>query len=355
MKYDKQLLAATLLLTPALFAFSPRGTKVAFAVEEGSSLTKTFTNSAELTLDDMSMLMNGQESPMMPNIEMTVNTNLEVTVSDDYLAMSEGKPSKLKRNYDTISQATDIAMEIDIMGQVQNEDMSMNSVTELEGKEILFTWSEDDSDYVASFPEDEGDEELLVGLIEDMDLRGFLPEGEVAEGDEWKVPPQTLVTILAPGGNLKAVPEEVDVDMMGMNQDMGDFSDWFSEDMEGEILATFKGTRETEDGARVGVIGIAVEISNAVDMTEKVQESMSETPEGVENMDITGMDLEIELEGEGTLLWDLQAGCVHSFELTGDFAMIMDMAMDISAQGMDMEIEQSMEFSGSMSAAASRD
>ncbi len=353
MKHTKTLLATTLVLTPALFAFGLRGTTIEFGVAEGATKTKSFTNVVELTMDDMSMLVNGQESPMMPDIEMSTTTTISVSVSDEYVAMGEGQPLKLKRTYDSIEQGTDIAMEIDMMGQVQNNDTSMPASTELEGIEVLFSWDEEADDYVASFPEGEGDEDLLEGLLEDMDLRQFLPSGEVSEDEEWEVAPGALLTVLAPGGNLKLIPEEMDSeDMMGMNQDMGDFSDWFSEDLEGAVTATYKGTRETDDGVTVGVISIAIDITNAVDMTEIVQEKLSDLPDEMGEMEVTSMDLALELEGEATLLWDLTGGCAHSFEMTSDFGMLMDIAMSISTQGMDMEIEQSMEFSGSLTSSA---
>lgn len=348
MKNTHRLIAATLLLTPALLAFSPRGTAIKFNVAEGTTKTKTFTSVAELTLDEMGMLLNGQESPMMPAIEMSMTTSFDVTVTDEYVAMGDGQVKKLHRTFDSIHSATDLEMEIDIMGQVQNQDMSMPSSSELEGKKIVFTLGED-GEYVATFPEEEGDEKLLAGLTEDLDLTGFLPEGEVEEGDEWTIDPTMLGDALAPGGDLKLRPDEMDSgEMMGMNQEMGDLSDWFSDDIEGEVKGTFKGTRETEDGTKVAVIGIMIDITNAVDLTEMMQEGMADMPAEAGEMEVQSMDMALAIEGEGTLLWDLAAGCAHSFELTGDFSMQMDIAMAISAQGQDMEIEQSMEFSGSL-------
>ncbi|MCB9915281.1 MAG: hypothetical protein H6828_09045 [Planctomycetes bacterium] len=355
MKYDKHLLATTLLLTPALFAFAPRGTKVAFSVADGATSSKSFHNTVEMSMDEMSMQINGQESPMVPDMEMTVTTNLSIEVSDEYVSMGAGKPKKLVRTFDELEQSTDMAMEMDIMGQVQKNDMSMPSSSELAGKTVIFTWDDDAGEYKTSYPEEGGDEKLLENLSEDMDLRAFLPAGEVAEDDEWSIGAKELISVLAPGGDLKLVPEDVDgADKMAMgNTDMGNFHDWFSEDMEGKVTATFKGTRETEDGVTVGVIAIAYEISNAVDMTEKVADAVPEAPEGVDDMQFNSIELALELEGEATLLWDLAAGHAHSFELSGDFGMVMDMSMSISAQGMDMDIDQSMEFSGSMNTTAS--
>jgi len=352
----QKLLVATLLLTPALLAFQPRGTEIAFTVKEGTTKTKTFSSSTELSLDDMSMLMNGQESPMMPEIEMTITSNLEVAVSDEYVTMRDGAPGKLLRTYDTLEQGQSMEMEIDIMGQVQSQDQDVPAKSELEGETIAFKWNEEEGEFVAAFPEGEGNEDLLENLIEDMDLRALLPESEVSDGDEWKIDPAALATVLTPGGDLKFVPEENDSeDMMGMNSEMGDFSDWFSEDIEGEITATFTGTRETDEGVNVGVIVLSIEIANAVDMTEKVQEQMenADLPGEVGSMEMNSMDIALEFEGEGTMLWNLAEGCAHSFELSGDITLQVEMSMSISAQGMDMEIEQSLELSGSMSTEAS--
>jgi hypothetical protein len=66
-------------------------------------------------------------------------------------------------------------------------------------------------------------------------------------------------------------------------------------------------------------------------------------------MSFDRMDVEIELEAEGSLLWDISGGHVHSFDLSGEVALLIDMAMtmDIPGQG-EMTIENTMELSGTM-------
>lgn len=350
----KTLCASALLFAPALLAFQPRATSIAFTVAEGTSNTKTFSNTMTMSLDDMQMLLNGNESPMMPQIDMTIESGLTITVSDDYVKMGDGAPAKLKRTYDSLEQTRNMEMEMDIMGQVQNQDTATGSESELVGESVLFTMSE--GEYIPTFAEGEGDEKLLENLAEDLDLRGLLPDGEVDEGAEWKVDPVVLKDILVPGGDLKFIPEEADDgDMMGMDSEMGDFEDWFSEDIEGEVLATFKGMKETEDGTKVAIISITIELANAVDLTEKMQEGLenADLPPEAGDMEMNSMDIEMELEGEATLLWDIAAGRAHSFEMESELSLLVDMSMSVSAQGMDMEIDQSMEFSGSMTASAS--
>lgn len=346
-----RLLLPALLVSPTLFASPLAETKIAFTVSEGATNTKAFKSTVELTLDSLDMTMNGQAPPMMPEMDMTVTSNQEVVVSDEYLSMRDGAPRKLKRSYDTLSGHTDMHMEMDMMGTTQTQDTPMEMSSELEGKSVLFAWNEDEGEYVAKFPEEGGDEELLKGLAENMDLRDFLPEGPVSEGDEWEVPPAAIAHILAPGGNLKLLPENVDMEgMMGMNSNMGSMADWFTESIQGTVKAKFTGTRQTDDGAKVGAIELHVDITNAVDLTEMVEAAMEnvELPPEAGDMDFDHLDLDLDLTAEGTLLWNLEAGRFQSLDLSGDLSLNMNIGMSISAQGMDMNIEQTIEMSGTV-------
>ncbi len=359
MKYKRSLLTAA-VITPVLVAFNMPGASIEFGVSEGATVKKTFANVVEIALDDMSMTMNGEEPPMMPEMDMTVTTTYDVVVEDEYLALMDGAPKKLKRTYESITTETAVAMEIDMMGNVQNNDVSIPSSSELEGETVLFTWNGESSEYDASFPDDEGDKELLENLSEDLDLRSLLPDGEVSEGDEWTIDAASLAAVLAPGGDLKLVPEDVEgMDMGGMDMggNMGSMSDWFNEGLTGKVTGTFvEMVKEGDDS--LAKIKVVVKIENAVDLTEMIQEAMenAEMPpeaEGME-MDIDHMDLEIEFEAEGELLWNLAAGHAQSLELSGDFAMVMDMGMAMSIPGMgEMEMEQTIEMSGTMKSTAS--
>jgi hypothetical protein len=272
-------------------------------------------------------------------------------VVDEYTTMGDGAPTKLTRTFETMESSDSKEMEMDMMGQVQSQNSSKDATSDLESQVVLFSWDSDADEFIASFPDDEGDEGLLEGLREDMDMRSLLPDGDVDKGDEWKLDPLSLRDIFAAGGNLHFVPEDSDEeDMMNMGSDMGSSSDWFNEDMEGEATAVFEGTRKSDDGVELGVIVFTYEISNAIDMTSSAQEALEEgeMPPGVEDMSIESVDIEVNMEGKGTLLWNMAEGCAYSLEIDTEVLMTMDMAMGISAQGMELDIEQNFEFSGSM-------
>ena len=113
----------------------------------------------------------------------------------------------------------------------------------------LFDWNADDSAYEASFAGDQGgDEDLLEGLEQDLDLSGFLPDKEVAEGDSWSLESATVRALLAPCGDVKLRPGDA-----GELGGAGQFSqnDLIGE-IDGKFDATYAGTQG--DGASLAVI-----------------------------------------------------------------------------------------------------
>lgn len=356
MKTKTTLLLSALAAVPLCYALRAPEAAVRFAPAEGTSAVKTFETKGEFTLDDMAVTLNGQQAPMMPEMEMTMNTSQRVVVTDEYVAVRPGGTKKLRRRFDDLGSTMSMSMKMEMMGQSQNQDNNVKATSELAGKTVVFTWDEEADDYKVAFEEGDGEAELLEDLIEDMDLRVLLPAGEVKEGDEWEIPVKGLASVLAPGGNLQLMPEESGRDPMGMGNmsGMGSLSDWLGEMLEGKATGTYAGTRKS-DGATLGVIKIALDIKGSNDMTEMVQEAMSnaDLPPEAGNIEFDHMDIEFAMEGEGELLWDLEANRMHSFEISGPMKLTIDMAMKMSAQGQNLSIEQSMELSGTNSLSAS--
>ena len=345
------LSALTLLATPLLLSGEGRGTKIAFGVEPGTTLTKTFEIEMDLTLDSFDMTMNGQEPPMMPGMEMTLSSVTSIEVEDTYSKVADGRPTLLTRSFETCSGESEMDMEIDVMGEIQEIGAAMEISSVLEGESVEFVWNEEEETHDVVLPDGSAlEDEDLEGLIEDMDFRGLLPDGEVDEGDEWEIDLIVMLSIFSPGGDTKLIAEQnEEMGEMGMSGDTGDFSDYFNEDVEGEFTAVFDGIRKSDD-LEVAVITFTFELSNAVDLTEKSREALedSDFPEGINEMEIEHVDIEIEYEGEGVLQWNLNDGHFHSFEASGDFIMIVDQGILIEAMGQEMSIEQTLEFSGSL-------
>jgi hypothetical protein len=342
-----KILAVTLASLPAVFLSESGGSKLTFAVQEGTTTTKTFTSKVELTLEDRVIVLNGEESPS-PTPEITMITGLEVQVTDEYIEMRKGAPKKLRRSYDSLTGNGELTT-----GLAGTTPASKTS-SELEGKKVVFLWNEETLEYDAAFQDEETDEALLKNLAEDMDLRGFLPKGEVDEGDEWSIAPEILTGVLVPGGDLKFLPEDTQLAAGKAQQEMGDFSDWFSSGIEGKVTATYSGTRKVDDGIEVGVITLEVKIKSSHDLTDKAQEELErgEVPPGISDLEISSQEVETEFGAKGELLWNLAAGHAHSLDLSGEFDLIIDVVISMTTADGKMEMETSLALAGTLVTAA---
>lgn len=343
-------IAVALACAPLVLASHAPATKVAFTVSEGTALKKVFTSRLELELDEMRVLRDGQEPDALPELEMSVTTDLEVIVRDEYLALRDGSPRKLRRTFDSIDVNTLMAMEVNLQGQTHNQESPVQAGSKLEGETIEFAWNEETSEYDVSFAEEEGDKELLVDLFEDMDLRAFLPGREVEVGDEWDVDPREIATVMAPGGDLKLVPEELSYDMSGMSGQMGELSDWFDDNLQGKITCRLTDVR-AEGERQVAVIAIELKLENDVDLTEMAQEELDrvELPPGSGEIEVEHMQIDLRIEGEGVLLWDLKAGHFYALDVASDFEMKMDIGVSLELPGFgDVMHNQEFDMSGSL-------
>jgi hypothetical protein len=345
----KKLLLIPVLCSPVLLAFALPASKVRFAPSEGSSVTKTFENKGEFSLDHMSMTINGQESPGTPQMTMTFNTNQKIVVTDEYVSNREGAPKKLKRHYDDLGSDVAMSMKMEVMGESHDQDKSVKAKSQLTGKTIVFTWDSDAKEYKKAFDPAEENADLLKGVREDMDLRALLPENEVKEGDEWDINVKDLATVLGPGGNLSLVPDEKESGGMdpGMTSGMTSMSEMLGDLLEGEAKGKFTGMRDV-GGTKMAVIKITVKISTSKDMTDIVTEAMKKTklPSEME-MKFDHMDMDLKIEGEGELVWNVASGHAQSLDFSGPVHVNMDMAMKISPPGQgSMSLEQRMEMSG---------
>ncbi len=358
----KKLVLLAALCTPALLAFAPTAigtaSKVRFAPTEGSSLTKTFENKGEFSLDHMAMTINGQENPTMPQMSMTFNTGQKVVVTDHYVANRDGAPKQLKRHFDDLGSDLSMSMKMEVMGESHDQDKSVKSKSQLTGKTVVFTWDADSKEYKKAFDPSEDNADLLKGVKEDMDLRVLLPENEVKEGDEWDIDVKGLAGVFGPGGNLSLVPDEKDAGGMdpGMSSGMSSMSEMLGDLLEGEAKGKFTGMREV-GGAKMAVIKINVKISSSKDMTDVVAEAMKKAKMPAEmEMKFDHMDVDLKIESEGELVWNVAAGHAHSLELSGPVHVNMDMAMKITPPGQGaMSLEQRMEMSGTSNLSAKFD
>ena len=334
------------LAVPTLLAFTGQADKIAFSPAAGSSIVKTFTTTTNMELDDMQMSMNGEPSPMTPDMEMTMETVNVVTVTDEYGEIKGGQPAMLTRTFDEIGAEMEMDLVVSMMGNEESQAPTGSGSSELEGSSVVFKWNDETSEYDVSFAEgEEGEAELLESLAENMDVRGLLPTDELAEGDSYDIELTALIDVLAPGGDLKLDMEIEGQEQGAMGPDaamMSDFRRFFEDMLEGKATGKYVGTRDVA-GVMVAVIEIEIEIDASADMSDLATEMMGQEELPVE-MSIDRLDVQMTYEGGGELLWNMAAGHIHSLDLTADITVAMDMAMamDMGGQAMDLGMEMAM-------------
>lgn len=336
------------LVVPALCAFTARATEVRLAPAEGLTLAKTYENSSNLSLEDYSMSMNGNAMEM--DMEMTTTAKYRLAVTDTYEAVADGRPTKLRRTFDEIASSSSSTTSFAVMGNSQEANSSATGESELEGKTVVFTGS--DGGYDVAFAEDvTGDADLLEDLDHDLDFAALLPDGEVEKGGEpWSIDPEAFRSLFVPGGALKIDSEVEGGEGMGMGNTPEPSPDQLFGEFEGEATGQLVDVVE-EGGLRLAVIRLQLEVSSAKDLTDLMKEMLADADMGdmPMEMEVQSFDAEFTFTGEGELRWNLEAGVLHSLDLTGDVEQVMDTAMSMSMQGQEMDVENSMGLSGSSS------
>jgi hypothetical protein len=338
------------LALPTLLALHPPGDSLVFAPEDGSEVGMEFTNSLEFFLDDFAAEAMGQDiGAMMGDVEANVNVEIEVAFTDTYGSTADGKPLSFTRAFGDAG----ITGEATGSGGGESDSQSFELEGALSGTNVNFAWDEDESEYIATYPEDEsGDEDLLGGLEARVDLAFLLPDGEVSKDDEWEIDPVELAKLLVPGGDLGYDTEE------GDRESMADTEDEMNDDaiealrslMEGEVTATYKGLND--DG--MAEVSIKLEIAGDRDFSDLIAQAIQAAADAsgedvpadqIPNID--SFDVSLALDGEGTLLWDPKTGHVNSFSMSAETELSLDVAMSMTQQDMEIPITGSIVLGGS--------
>jgi hypothetical protein len=340
MKHSPRTVLAVLAVSlPALHAFQPRFDSVSFAPEAGATVDKELTLEATMYLEDLTMILNGSEMPpemLGGAMDEGLIMNASVEVSDEYVRSAKGKPIELLRTF------TGMALE---MG-TESDAETVDEFGEIEDSTVRFKWDADEDEYIVTYEDGSGDEDLLKGLSPDMDFLALLPDGDVDRGDTWEVSDvDSLATLFFPGG--LAMPNPGD-------EEGAELFEEFSDELEAQFRESFEdftvqckynGARD-EDDARLGEISFKFEGEASLDLSDMLTEMIA--LQGGE-MDISAdvlATVDLEFEGEGTLLWNLGGGHVAGFEMSSEMLLLGDIEADVEAMGDSQTIEVSVEVSG---------
>lgn len=317
----------------ALAAFLPAADEMRFAPEEGSSLTKTFVAESKMTSESFRITMDGREIPseMLGELELSIDSSDTYEFSDEYQKLGKGRPEKLQRKFETAEAKQTTSMK----GMPGAEEGTSNDtveerVSKLAGKTVLFTWNAEKDAFDKKFHESQGDDALLEKLQEDIDLRGFLPEKGVAEGDTWDIEPKAFNVVVQPGGDLAMTKKDEET---SADKPDGPGAQ-LAENLKGKATATYKGTRDV-DGVKCGVIEVKAELETSAEFT----------PEDVPGGEGKA-ELKATMELEGEVLWDLAAGHVHAADIHGTQTATMKITASMEMGGQSHSMIQEIDLGG---------
>jgi len=324
----KTILSISGVASLLLLSFALPGDHVRFAVKEKAKLNKVFDDKTVLHSTSFSMKIDGNETPDI-DFKLSYDEKTHVEVTDEYGALKDGKPSKVTRSYNKLAGSTLQKIESpEGMEGHGDADEEKERSSKLEGLTVVFKLNDDGDGYKADFQDGKGDADLLKRLEEDMDLRGFLPSGEVAEDKSWEIEPAVFNAVLGtPGGDLK-------IKAADDKEDDSDVAQQFEDNVKGKCKGTYKGRREV-GGHKCAVIELEGELKTHA----KDDKSLGDEQDGIKTI-----ELEYTLEGE--LLWDIEEGHFHKCTLSSKVKMTMKDEVSIETDDGKLEMVRVAEFEG---------
>lgn len=291
-----------LALLPALAAPPPGpapGEVLAYRPQVGERLTKTFVQHLELDLEKQTyvVLLDGVEQSAVPLPGEIHMRELELeTFKDQVVAVEGARVTELRRTYAKLVRESFRAF---TGAEGEPQEVRELASSDLERAVVGFRWEPASETYTASFAEGERAAELLQGLVPTTDLEGFLPEGEVAEGDAWDVDLTAFKLLSVPGGEVHIEGSE----------EHPSFARQFDGNLKGTIRARFTGV-EAQLDRRLARIRLNGRLQTRIDHAEARPER-GDAGGGEERY-------EMEFKLRGSLLWDIEAGRPRQLEFGGD-------------------------------------
>ena len=158
----------------------------------------------------------------------------------------------------------------------------------------------------------------------------------MAVDDTWKADTSVLIALMSPGGDVKLKPEEADDSAPSDPTSELSFGDMLG-DIDGEVTCTYLGIREA-DGVNFAAIKFELDVTTSNDLTELIMDAGGNVEQDGVEISFNSVDVEMTIEGEGTLLWDVRGGHFSSLEFSGDLEQIMDMSMALSTVQGEMDM-----------------
>lgn len=312
-----RLACAAALAVPFLAASRPALEAPTFHPREGLVLDKRFEVALEMEVDDGSIRVHGGTTKFETRVPSGLKASVacDLAVSDTYESMSARRPLSLLRRFEGLELAW----------RAGGEEVGSDALERHRDASVRFRWNEKEERYDASFDHVDGEGEMLAWFREDADLRGLLPARAVEVGASWNVERAALAEVLLPALSLDVLKQasaqlQDDETLAALATSLGELGKGITTE------CTWRGV-STVDGKRLGRIDVQVRGKPKVDLADAIAKAF----EGEDELRPREVEVALEIDGQGELLWDMDGGHFARFDLKSDLEVSLDAELEVQA------------------------
>lgn len=332
--------SALTLAAPLLLAFVPAADELRFDPKPGTEVAKKLDIGLELSVDDISVDMNGQ--PLPPEAlgqiqDQALNLAFVLEVTEKLAGVKDGRATDLLRTFDKVKLKAEFGSE--------SKD---ESIDKMEGKTVRFQWDEDKSEYKKTWHECSGEDGVLEALSADMELSALLPEKKVAKGDKWEVSGSHVLSLLVPGvqgGNMDLSKANLGGAESKAAQIMIDeIQPQLEEGLKHlKVICEYDGSHEVE-GQSIADVKVHLEGELKLDLGPMIERIAEEEGGGVKPE--VSATVSLGLKGDGKLGWNAATRMLQDYELDSDLSLDLKSDAQVDQGGQQMKFHASLKVGG---------
>ena len=322
----------------ALVFVAPLAQSPSNSSEEGSTHIKTFSETNSMELESLVQTINGIEVNL-GEVEMTGEVSRSYQITDTYTVVKDGRVMQRTRTIEECEGTVESG--ISVMGMEEGHGAQLSNP--LDGLDLVCTWDEKAEEYTFSYDEgSSGEESLLEKMLVDAEFALLAPDDEIEESDSWVVDLADGRAFFAPGGALvweaefDGRPFENLEPQNLLSMALLNLAD-SSQDIEGEVELTWTDTI-TKDDRKLAVLDLEIAAELSCNLREELNALCASA--GAEEQDVE-QDCTWSIEGEGQVLWDLEAGHFYSLEIEYETEIELLMEWDQNGAAIAIEAEMS--------------
>lgn len=297
-----------------------------YAVAPDSVIERVYTSTTKLESEPARVFVDGKEVDSDGgSMRVRSEQSVSAAVTDTIRAVEVGRPTKFERKYgDCADKGTETQFMTPPGGTEEMRSTTRERASPLTGKTVTFRWDGSADEYAATSDEKSLDTEFLKGLKGDSEWLELLGSKEREKGAEFEISAKVFARVISPLGDVRWHVEGKEPDPVARS-----INAQTSENLDGPARATWKGSRDV-DGRAYGVFHVAAELKShaEVDIGDGKRE----------------WQLEIDYEGE--VLWDLEAGRVSGYRLAANVHVIQATTRQMESPDGKAEVRQVFDLTG---------